>query len=1031
MASLVLGAVGAVIGAPFGMASLGFSIGASLGGYLTAPRPPTLEGPRLSDLKIQSSNYGDMLPIVYGTARLAGKMIWSLPIKETRHVKKVSGGKGGSKKQKVVSYTYSQTFAVAVCEGPIVGVRKIWANGELIYNVGSDATAATIYSSNQAASGITIYTGSETQTANATIQANVGASLTPAYRGVAYVVFTNLQLAKFGNRTPNLEFEVVKAGAAYGVHSGPLFSPAIPIVGGSGKLIDGVLQIQSAGATYLGSGQWSLGVGTYSFDGALLGSSTFIISGFTAASPVTSQNDPYFNVVLYAGIAHFIDGKDEVGTYTLPSGATAPIVRGTVSNGLLLAYVAPNRIFLSVLRGVVTASLTIAELSWNFCTVGIDDGWIYIGNKSTLILNAYNSSFELMKTWDMTGAAFPFGINVATVYGGVIMFSGSASGFGPSSVHTAATLNSDGTVTSLGSLEDSLNGYHVQAGTYQMITLLDTISFDPKGVTAGTQALSAIGSDLCSRVGLAAGDVNVTALTDNVDGYVVARRMSARAALEPLLSAFFADGVESDGKIKFVKRGGAVATTITEDDLAARPYGGELADPIKMTRAQEMDLPTEVTVSYLDSGNAYQTGTQSSRRLITSSKRVLDLQLAIAMSASKAKQIADVMLYTAWTERNSAPISTDRSYAWYEPTDLIQATQGNLTWTFRIAGKTERDGIVDWQVVADDPNIYTQAGAAVASPAPTLTIDLPGPTQLNLLDIPLLRDADEGYGFYAAASGYLSGWTGAQMYKSTDGGVSWTEYGDGMLNGATQGYASTALGNFTGGNIFDEANSVTVILSDTLESIPEIDVLNGGNAILIGNEVLQFKTATLTATNTYSLTGLLRGRRGTEWAMSTHAIGDRVVLLTSTTIYRLDASSAELNLVRDYRGVSFDGYLDQAENISFANTAVGLECYSPVQIGGGRNAAGDLTINWVRRTRIGGEWRDYVDATLGESTESYEVDIMNGSTVVRTIAASSQTAAYTAAQQTTDFGSPQASISLKVYQLSAAVGRGYPGSATV
>lgn len=72
-----------------------------------------------------------------------------------------------------------------------------------------------------------------------------------------------------------------------------------------------------------------------------------------------------------------------------------------------------------------------------------------------------------------------------------------------------------------------------------------------------------------------------------------------------------------------------------------------------------------------------------------------------------------------------------------------------------------------------------------------------------------------------------------------------------------------------------------------------------------------------------------------------------------------------------------------------------------------------------------------MDIPLGEESERYEVEILDGSTVVRTIATTSPTASYSAAEQTTDFGSPQSSMSVKVYQLSAVVGRGYAASASI
>ena len=103
-----------------------------------------------------------------------------------------------------------------------------------------------------------------------------------------------------------------------------------------------------------------------------------------------------------------------------------------------------------------------------------------------------------------------------------------------------------------------------------------------------------------------------------------------------------------------------------------------------------------------------------------------------------------------------------------------------------------------------------------------------------------------------------------------------------------------------------------------------------------------------------------------------------------------------------------------------------------MQIAGTRDGSGNLTINWLRRTRIGGDWRDGVDVPLSEESERYEVDIMSGVTVKRTITGlTTPTASYTAAQQVTDFGSAQSSVTVNVYQLSAKVGRGYAGNANV
>jgi hypothetical protein len=302
------------------------------------------------------------------------------------------------------------------------------------------------------------------------------------------------------------------------------------------------------------------------------------------------------------------------------------------------------------------------------------------------------------------------------------------------------------------------------------------------------------------------------------------------------------------------------------------------------------------------------------------------------------------------------------------------------------------------------------------------------------MDIPLLRDNDDSYGFYAAAGGYLDGWRGAQLFLSRDGGASYDDVEAGIfLTAAALGYADTALGSVALFDQVDEAHTVDVTLtSGELASTTRAALLEGAvNVALLGDEILKFRDATLLSAGKYRLSGLLRARRGTDWAVGAHAVNERFVLLSSSSVRFIPLASAELNVERAYKGVSIRNTLAGTEAEAFTNTGVNLKPLAPAHVGGGRDAANNLTIAWKRRTRLLNVWRDYVDAPLGEDSESYEVDIMDGAAVVRTIAASSQTASYTAAQQTTDGFTPGDPITLKVYQLSAQVGRGYAATATV
>ena len=197
--------------------------------------------------------------------------------------------------------------------------------------------------------------------------------------------------------------------------------------------------------------------------------------------------------------------------------------------------------------------------------------------------------------------------------------------------------------------------------------------------------------------------------------------------------------------------------------------------------------------------------------------------------------------------------------------------------------------------------------------------------------------------------------------------------------------------------------------------------------------MLQFLNATLVGPRTYDLSGFLRGQFGTERAMrNSVAAGARFVVL--------DAAVAEADMTRDEVGLAFNwrtGPVNlEITHQSYRQTSkafigAGLRPLSPVHIRGTRSGGGDLIITWVRRTRIGGDGWEQVEVPLGEDAELYQVDIMNGSAVVRTLAATSPSTVYTAAQQAADFGSAQPSVSVRAFQVSPSYGRGAYRAATL
>ena len=331
--------------------------------------------------------------------------------------------------------------------------------------------------------------------------------------------------------------------------------------------------------------------------------------------------------------------------------------------------------------------------------------------------------------------------------------------------------------------------------------------------------------------------------------------------------------------------------------------------------------------------------------------------------------------------------------------------------------------------VAEDAAVYSSDVVGGATDIEDQSVEPTGPTALRLMDIPILRGVDNEAGYYVSASGYYDTWPGCAILQSTDGaafnqikvfslasivGVSTNTLGDGLTS------------------VIDKGNSVNVqIFQGQLSSITDDQLLSGGNLALLGKELFQFRDAVLEANGTYTLSHLVRGRKGTEQHTATHIIIEEFTLITEETIQRVIQDIDAIGVPRVYKAVTLGATPESTRPKNFTNIAVGLKPYSPVHLKGRRNGSNDLTITWIRRNRLGGEWRNSVGVPVSEDTENYEVDILNGATVVRTISITSQTASYTAAEQISDGFTPGNPVDIEVYQLSATVGRGFKATETL
>lgn len=1017
-------AIGYAIGGPFG-AAIGGYIGGAIG-YELFPLDPVY-GPRATDLKLQASTYGLPIPFHLGTNRFAGNLFWSSPIRETEVATEV-GGKGGPE-QTVVNYAYDVDMAIGLCRGEILGIRRIWADGRLVYDISASSSPGTLLQSGEFSRSITIYTGSESQLPDPTIEASEGVGQVPGYRGLAYVLHVGFQLGPFGNRRPNLEYEVVKGTGVVGPQRlvnatpGPSIGATV-IYSGAG----GVLRAADASIH-------DVTCQLYDTSGNLVG-----VDATTEEERAWPISDPFVN---HKAVTRTLQGEDvygQLGEYVTGGaqgeffavflgGAETDIAGELLSPGEFVGAIVPciDRIHFLLFWG---PSATQNNDEW--AIVRWDGGDVTIVRQGTSSLgnsigSISNSAFSTVAVLESDLTHFWQGSFVSV--GPLMCWRIEDDGTTITQVAVFQQSTADGLPTGSnrrGAMwADKGVCFCITEGAFTAHTRLDTLP-------QATETLASSVTQICAAAGIDASEIDVTALTGTVRGYTVGRLSNARAALETLRAGFFFDSVESDDKVRFVSRGGASVATFAEDDLGiADDADGRVAS----SRRQETELPAHVTVRYISRDADYQQGAQPARRTAMGSRERQVLDLPIVFTDAEGANVADVTLTALWQERTPRRWKSSRKYARVEPTDpvtLLQTVDGvQVAHSVRVTSKREAGGRIDWEGVDQAAAAYTPS--ATGSPTGDSQVLQPrGPTRAELMDLPALRDTDDDDGFYVAGRGYLAAWPGGLLLRGVDSTYTPVALLD---SPAVVGTAQTVLGAWPT-NIFDEANVLRVtLLGGTLASATRAAVLQYANAALVGNEIIQFRTASLVSGTTYDLSGLLRGRKGTEWAIGGHVAGERFVLLSGATpssaLRRV--LNSPLNQAVNYKANTIGAPIGQAPVISFTNTGGALRPYMPVRLRPIKQANGDILIQWRRRGRLANEWRDGIDVPLSEETERYEVDIYDPDFVgiLRTLAVGTTEAVYSVANATADFGSVPATLNVVVTQVSARAGRGYPARETL
>ena len=1044
--SIIGAAIGAVSGGPMG-AVYGYQAGLAIGGALDPPKGPTVEGPRLNDLTVQTSTYGQFIPRTYGTIGLSGNVFWleKNKLKEVVKKKKSGGKGGGGSKTTVKTYTYFATFAVGLCEGPIAGVRRIWVGPDLVYDAGSD-DLETIISSNQASAKFTIYTGTDTQQPDPRIQAEMGVSNCPAFRGLAYVVVKDLALADYGNSVAGaqIKVEVVNSLSVSGAQLKTTTQ------------FPGNIEFMKAVSLYCsGSGELGIyrsNVGLY-YSGLCVKTTAALGGNAVKTSSVAEPAGNQYTRGWSDRDECFIwDNSGNI--YSIKKNAAELVASSALSvragQSLFELHRRGNDLCMLSQHNVLTPNSSfIVDLSSGSDTlISTTDSFsvdgrvaaIFLGESKNYSITSKPNIVCYDKNWNKLWSISVYGIipspgHAVQDYRTAIRERSDGEVVISSRGNSFFLANKDG-VTALGSTL-GVPSIDMTGGDHLLWPLWIRYNAQQDNIEAtmlvanNSQSvpLSAIVATEAARSALIKSyDIDATGLADSVTGFKVTATGSIRNAIEPLRGAWPFDVVQAGYKIKATSRGSASVVTIPV---------GELAIDTQLTESREMDsqLPQNVTVKYIDRDRDYDANEQRAQRDNTEAVNSLVLELPVVLSATQSAQVADKLIRIYALEKSDFSFTLPAPYRYLEPGDVVTIATSDASYVLRLVSVNHTaDGRLECAGRPSSAATYTSIAPGDGGQQGSVTIPLAGATVGLIVDCPVIDEGlQDAPGFAVGMNGYSTGWPGGILYLTADGGQTWDDLQ--ALDGrATAGYAAGVL-SVSAGNLIQRGGSITVsLIGGTLESVTEPQMLNGANIAAYGVngrwEIIRFQNATLNGDGTYTIDTFWRGDKGTEWATGLHAANDYFVLMTDPDLAFVGMPTDNIGQPRDYRAITAGADIDSAASQKFTYAGVNLETLSGVHPRGSRSA-GDLTINWQRRTRVGGAWRDYVDASLGEATESYEVDIMQGATVKRTLATSTPSVLYTSAMQVTDFGSNQSSVTVKIYQLSSVVGRGYPLETTL
>ncbi len=518
-----------------------------------------------------------------------------------------------------------------------------------------------------------------------------------------------------------------------------------------------------------------------------------------------------------------------------------------------------------------------------------------------------------------------------------------------------------------------------------------------------------------------AGSAEIDPLGEAIEGYVIDRPMTARAALEPLIDSFGLLASGSSSVLAVKPRAIEPLAAIARDALVLRDARN--AAELDIARSEERDLPRSYRLGFTDPDRDFRKTVVEARRDGSVAQREVSEDGAIILPKARARKIAEQRLAEVWAAREVFRFALPPSARALEVGDLIRLETDageRLVRLTRITDQRERL----CEAVSHDPETLGFAPIDDDTMEEPGVPALPGAAYVRLLELPLQRSETSGPMQLAMRA---EPWRGPYALARTDG--EGAVLGEALI-GARFG---TLLTTLPPGPIWRwdwRASCEIVLVSGALASVNEAAVLAGSNALaLIGPdgaiEIALFRQAQLVGEGRYRLSQFLRGIGLSEQvAARTLAPGAEVIVL--------DDAIVDLGLTSEHMGQSIEiAAIPAGRDLADAATTrvtgtIAGRAYRPLAPvhAKARREAGGVRLSFIRRTRFGGDNWDLYEVPLGEEREEYRIEIRDGGTVKRSMTVSSPEFLYPAAQEIADFGGAQASLAVSIAQISARVGAG-------